>query len=210
MEKNLTMNQLIHSAVRRDLARIERGLRDLPEGDTSQADGIQRTWANLSAQLTRHHRGEDDHVWPWLKSVGVDPDLLDAMESEHEDLAAALGNSGSAIAAACSAASHEKATQAADAVGEARTVVDRHLTHEESELEPLMAPHMDSPEWRAVEKKLRSVPPTTAGWFFGWLQDGAEPEELAYLRSVMPGLILTVLTKVFGRGYTKQVAAVWS
>ncbi len=206
----MTMNRLIHSAVRRDLARIEQGLRDLQDRDRTRADAIQRTWDNLSAQLSRHHRGEDDHVWPWLRSLGIDPEVLDAMESEHAELAAALGRAGTAVEAACREASHDQAVAAADAVAEANTVVGRHLAHEEDELEPLMRPHLDTPGWHAVEKQLRSVPPTTAGWFFAWVQDGASSEESAYLRSVMPGLVVWVLTNVFGRGYTKDVASAWS
>lgn len=210
MDDTLTMNRLIHNAVRRDLARLEPGLRNLTEGDRGRADQLQRTWDNLSAQLTHHHEGEDDHVWPWLRSVGIDPGLLDAMESEHEDLAAALGNADRAIAAACTSASPEQAAQAADLVAEAATVVERHLAHEEQELEPLMAPHLGTAEWKAVEKKLRSVPPRTAGWFFAWIQDGASSEELAYLHSLMPGPVLAILSKGFGRGYAKKVASAWN
>ena len=206
----MTMNRLIHHAVRRDLARLEAGLRAMPDGDRTRADQIQRTWDNLSDQLTRHHEGEDTYVWPWLESVGIDPELLAAMESEHEALANALSESATAIGAACSAASGAGAARAADVVANAATVVDQHLDHEENELEPLMAPYMKSPQWKDVEKKLRSVPPTTAGWFFAWIQDGATADELAYLRSVMPGPVLLVLSKVLGRGYTKQVASAWS
>ena len=84
MDEHMTMNRLIHHAVRRDLTRIEGGLRVMPDGDRDRADQIQRTWDNLSDQLTRHHEGEDTYVWPWLESVGIDPELLAAMESEHE------------------------------------------------------------------------------------------------------------------------------
>lgn len=206
----MTMNRLIHIAVRRDLARIEGGLRGLREGDRARADLIQRTWDNLRAQLTRHHEGEDTYIWPWLLSLGVDPDLLAAMESEHEALAAALRESGSAISTACASASHERASEAADVVARARGVVDQHLAHEESELEPLLAPHVDSPGWKDVEKKLRGSSPVRAGHFFAWVQDGATADERAYLRSVVPGPVLLVLGRVLGRGYSSKIASGWS
>ena len=38
-----------------------------------------------------------------------------------------------------------------------REVVERHLHHEETELEPQLDPHLETPEWKAVEKKLRAV-----------------------------------------------------
>ena len=182
----MTMNRLIHSAVRRDLARIEGGLRGLQDGDRARADLIQRTWDNLKSQLTRHHEGEDTYVWPWLQTLGVDPDLLAAMESEHEALAAA------------------------EVVARTRGVVDQHLAHEEGELEPLLVPHVDSPGWKDVEKKLRGSSPVQAGRFFAWVQDGASAEELTYLHSVVPGPVLLVLGRGLGRGYSSKIASAWS
>ena len=204
------MNRLIHSAVRRDLARVEGGLRGLQDGDRARADLIQRTWDNLKSQLTRHHEGEDTYIWPWLKSLGVDPDLLAAMESEHEALAAALRESASAISSACASASHERAVAAAEVVARTRGVVDQHLAHEEGELEPLLVPHVDSPGWKDVEKKLRGSSPVQAGRFFAWVQDGASAEELTYLHSVVPGPVLLVLGRGLGRGYSSKIASAWS
>ncbi len=49
------MNQIIHAAVRRDLARTESALRALREGDTARAAEIQRAWGALWGQLRHHH-----------------------------------------------------------------------------------------------------------------------------------------------------------
>ena len=88
-------------------------------------------------------------------------------------------------------------------------IVERHLTHEEQELEPQLRPHLDSPGWKAVEKKLRAVSPRVAGSFFAWLTDGMSDPDRAYLPSTAPPPVVAVLSTVLGRSYTRQVAPIW-
>ena len=40
----ITMNEIIHAAVRRDLARAESALRSFPDGDRSRAEALKRAW----------------------------------------------------------------------------------------------------------------------------------------------------------------------
>ena len=112
----------------------------------------------------------------------------------------------SAVAVTGSAAD---AAAARDSLLRTRDVVERHLEHEEDELEPELAPHMDSPEWRAVEKQLRTQPLPAAGRFFAWLTDGMTAENRAFLKQTVPTPVVTVLSRVFGRRYYKEVAPTW-
>jgi hypothetical protein len=111
----------------------------------------------------------------------------------------ALATSGSGAATATARAS----------VVRTQAVVERHLAHEESELEPQLQPLLETPEWKAVEKKLSREPPSVAGPFFAWLTDGMSDQDRAYLRSTVPPPVVTVLSKVLGRSYTKQIAPIW-
>ena len=43
-------------------------------------------------------------------------------------------------------------------------------------------PHLETPEWKAVEKKLSRQPPGVAGRFFAWLTDGMSDDDRAFLR----------------------------
>jgi hypothetical protein len=105
----ITMNEIIHAAVRRDLARTEAALRSFPDGDRSRAEAIKRAWDFLTQTLHDHHVGEDAHVWPYLRSLGgVDPALADQME---------------AFVASADAGSAETA---ADSVATAAGVTTRH------------------------------------------------------------------------------------
>jgi hemerythrin-like domain-containing protein len=205
----MTMNRVIHGAVRRDLARLDAALLAFPDGDADRAQGLARAFANLHTQLTHHHEGEDAHVWPMLAGVGVDSGLLETMESEHEAMSAALAETDAAMGTFARNASAADAAAARESLLRTRAVVDQHLDHEESDLEPQLQKHLDSPEWKAVEKKLRAGSPAEAGAFFAWLTDGMDNPERSYLRSAVPAPVVFLLTRVLGRSYNKEVAPVW-
>ncbi len=205
----MTMNRVIHGAVRRDLARLEAALAAFPDGDGRRAAELQRGYAFLRSELTRHHEGEDTWIWPMLASFQVDPVLLAAMESEHRAMAEALATTGLALDALVKRPTAAVAKSARVSVVDTGEVVERHLAHEENDLEPVLRPHLDSPEWHAVEKKLRSAPPTVAGRFFAWLQDGMDDDSRAFLRSTVPPPVTWVLSRVFGIGYYRHIAPVW-
>ena len=59
MTEPLSMNQIIHAAVRRDVARTEQALRTLADGDGARARQVQVAWRNLVRELTHHHEAED-------------------------------------------------------------------------------------------------------------------------------------------------------
>jgi hemerythrin-like domain-containing protein len=206
---NLTMNRVIHAAVRRDLDRMATALGALQDGDTARAQALERAYANLRTELTHHHEGEDTHIFPMLRRIGVDQDLLDAMESEHHAMADALAETAGTMGAVARSGSAADAAVARASVVRTREVVERHLRHEEDELEPQLTPHLESPEWKAVEKKLSRQPLGIAGRFFAWLTDGMSEENRAFLKKTVPSPVVTLLAKTFGRRYYKDVAPTW-
>jgi DUF438 domain-containing protein len=206
---NLTMNRVIHGAVRRDLDRLSTALGQLQDGDTARARALERAYENLHTELTHHHQGEDTYIWPMLAKAGVDKDLLGAMESEHHAMAEALAETADAMTTVARSGSAADAAAARASVVRTQEVVERHLQHEEDELEPQLAPHLESPEWKAVEKKLSRQPPGVAGRFFAWLTDGMSDEHRAFLKKTVPSPVVTVLAKTFGRRYYKDVAPTW-
>jgi hemerythrin-like domain-containing protein len=209
MTAPITMNTVIHGAVRRDLDRLADALATLPDGDTARARDLARAFANLRLELTHHHEGEDTLIYPWLRQEGLAPDLLPVMEAEHAAMAAALAETDTALAALAAGGSAAELAAARASVARTREVVDVHLVHEESELEPVVVARMDSPGWKRVEKQLRSQPPAVAGRFFAWVTDGMQDEHRAHLRETVPAPVVFVLTRTFGRSYRREVAPVW-
>ena len=76
MTAHLSMNTVIHAAVRRDLARFTTALADFPVGSTERAADLNRAWQNLDHQLHHHHEGEETIFWPALRAVRADESLV--------------------------------------------------------------------------------------------------------------------------------------
>jgi hemerythrin superfamily protein len=209
MSENMTMNRVIHAAVRRDLERLETALANARAGDGARARELERAYANLHRELTHHHEGEDQFVFPFLARTGGDADLLKAMDDEHQAMADALADTRTAMAAYAASGSAGDAATARDSVARTRVVVDRHLSHEESDLEPLIEPHLRSAEWKRVEKQLRPRSPLVAGRFLAWISDGMTDEGRAYLRATIPVPVTSLLGRVAGRAYHRDIAPTW-
>ena len=178
-------------------------------GTQTRAKDLQRAYANLRRELTRHHEAEDRWIWPMLAGFGVDRDLLAAMESEHHVHVHGVGGDrcrhgplrGERVEGGCRRCSRERSPHD----GRGGTAPD----HEEEELEPVLMPHVESPEWKEVEKKLSRQPPFVAGAFFAWVTDGMSDEGRSFLRSTVPPPVTFILARVFGRRYRRSIAPVW-
>ncbi|QBX57332.1 hemerythrin domain-containing protein [Nocardioides seonyuensis] len=203
------MNQIIHAAVRRDIARTEQALRSFPEGDRSRASQLHGAWQHLVHQLTHHHEAEDANIWPFLESRGHDASLLAAMEEEHAAMKVTLSSASAALDDLVQEPTTAQASTAADAVAEAGRVTNTHLDHEERDVEPLVAALEDDPEWRAVAKRLRPASIVDAANALAWMQDGAGERELSSLRATIPGPVVSVMTGLLGRRYSREVAPTW-
>ncbi len=203
------MNGVIHAAVRRDLARLADGLAGLRPGDTARAERLRRAYAHLREWLTEHHEAEDRLIWPACARFGIDPELLAAMESEHEAMAEALAGVAEELQTLAAEASEERIAQARQAVVGLREVVERHLTHEETVFEPLLRPHLETPEWKAVEKQLRAGSVTEGAVMFAWLQDEMDPRARAALDQIIPRPVTWALPRLLGRRYHREIAPLW-
>ena len=67
----MSMNKVIHAAVRRDLDRFLAALAGFPDGDAARAADLGRAWVNFDTFLTDHHEGEHEIAWPHLERAGI-------------------------------------------------------------------------------------------------------------------------------------------
>jgi hemerythrin-like domain-containing protein len=206
----MSMNKVIHGAIRRDLERFEGALTTFRAGDTERARQLGVAWENFDKQLTDHHEGEHEIAWPALESVGVSHETTVQMDAEHELMAAALSDTRAAMAALTSSPGQGEADRALTAVQNLHEVTVTHLDHEEQILEPVYLEKKDTPEVKEMGRKFAKVGPTKGGVFFTWLLDGASAQERSAITENIPGPVLKIITAVFGRGYRKNVAPVWS
>ena len=207
----MSMNKVIHGAVRRDLDRFVGALSGFPAGDQKRANELATAWANYDFQLTYHHEGEHEIAWPALERVGVSRELLTTLDGEHDAMAAAMVEARAAIAALKGSASSEDATAALDAFTNLRAVTVQHLDHEEAEIEPVYLANAETDAIKEMGKKFsRDAGPKQAGTFMAWLLDGASDSERESLRGSIPGPVIAILTGLFGRAYKRDVASVWA
>jgi Hemerythrin HHE cation binding domain len=205
----MSMNTVIHGAIRRDLDRFVGALTTFTAGDTARAQQLGRAWANFDLQLTDHHEGEHEIAWPALESVGVTRETIAQMDAEHETMATALAQARTAMGSLSSTAGQGEAETALSALMRLRDVTVEHLDHEEREIEPVYLANAEGPEMKEMGKKFARTKPSKAGVFFTWILDGATTEEKQALTSSVPGPVLKILTTLFGRSYRKDVAPVW-
>ena len=207
----MSMNKVIHLALRRDLRRFSTALERFPSGgDKIRAAALHRAWQNFDAQLTEHHQGEHEVAWPALKAIGVPETSITAFDAEHETMAAALKSAGAAMDKLASSGAATDAQAAATAMAALEQSTTSHLDHEEREVEPLLLSKHDDPAVKAMGKQFsRRASLPVAGVFFAWMEDGASAEEKAALRQSVPGPVLAIIGGLFGRSYRKEVAPVW-
>jgi hypothetical protein len=206
----MSMNKVIHGAFRRDLDRFLTALGSFRAGDGRRAEELNAAWANFDDQLTHHHEGEHETAWPALRKVGVSPDLLVTMDAEHDGMVDALAATRATMSDLARTPGREEADSARAAFEQLRTVTVAHLDHEEAELEQVFLDNVDDPAIVEMGKKFAKVSPARGGRFFAWLLDGASPAERASISKTVPGPVLKIITAVFGRGYRKNVAPVWT
>ena len=207
----MSMNKVIHGAVRRDLDRFRRALDAFTDGDRERATALHRAWVNFDAQLTEHHEGEHEIAWPALKAIGISEPMIASFDTEHEQMAADLGATREAMSAFGRTATRADAQVAAAAMERLQATTVAHLDHEERETESALTQHEGDPAIKEMGKKFsRRVGLGKAGIFFAWMQDGATEEERSALAASVPRPVLAVISGIFGRRYRKEVAPVWS
>lgn len=205
----MSMNKVIHAAVRRDLDRFVAALAAFRDGDSERAAGLGRAWANFDALLTDHHEGEHEIAWPHLERAGVPRELLDRMDAEHEVMAGSLEIAREEMNGLVRQPTRERAAAAHEAMVDLRVVTLRHLEHEEAEIEQFYVDNADHPEITAMGREFGRRSPAFAGQFFAWVTDGATPQERAGFKENVPGPVFTVMNAVWGRAYRKDIAPVW-
>jgi hypothetical protein len=206
----MSMNKVIHCAVRRDLRRFETALDEFQDGDRVRAEQLHRAWVNFDAQLTDHHEGEHEVAWPAMRAIGISDASLTAFDVEHEAMAKELASSRAAMGKLAGSASRADADAAAEAVRKLDEVTTAHLDHEETLTEPALADNEGHAAIKEMGRKFsRRSGPAKAGNFFAWMDDGATPEERAALRESVPGPVLAIIGGIFGRTYRKEIAPTW-
>lgn len=209
MPKHLTMNTVAHEAIRRTVTRFENALAAFEDGSQQRADQLKRAWDFFDAQLHHHHSLEEELFWPALQQTDADLSQLDALDAEHDAMRTALGEATTAMAGLHSSPTATNADAAKAALAHFSTVLLNHLDHEERDLEPISAAYKDTAPMKAAVEKAKKVDVKNLGNTLEWLQDGADPDDRAGLRAVIPPPVVFLATRLGGRRYRREIAPIW-
>lgn len=208
--EHATMNTIIHTAFRRDLARFDAALGEYPSGSPTRGGEIVRAWDNFAYQLHHHHTDEETIFWPVLRTLGASEALAEALEGEHARMKSALESAERAMDRFRDEPEPTSAAAARGAIVELADVLTSHLAHEERDMEPISAAHHWSPELRAAQKTVRKAHRGNAGTLMAWLLDEADEGVVRGLRREIPRPVLFVFTRTTGRRYRRTVSPAWA
>ena len=202
------MNSLIHRAVRRDLDDFARALDSFPADDRERAAALAARFQWFDRLLTHHHEGEEEILWPVLRTSPPTTEEVGELTDEHERIVAALAAARASFVRFGGSATAVDATSAASAVRELTAAATEHFTHEESEIVELCS-KADPVALKAAFKKLgRRAGPREGLWFMQWVSDGASADDRAFLRTVIPPPVHWISKTVTGRSYATSTAPI--
>ena len=94
------MMGIVHSALRRDLARADDALSRQPVPGDAQRVAIAQHMEAMMDFLHVHHRGEDAWLWPTMRRLNpAASEVLDQMDADHVAIAPHMGKVTAAAAA---------------------------------------------------------------------------------------------------------------
>ena len=211
MAKHLSMNTVIHAAVRRDLRRFTTALSTFPVGSKERAGQLSRAWQHLDGQLYHHHHSEETIFWPALREVGADESLVTDLGGEHDRMAEAMKNTSAAIAELVADPGKTQVEHSRQAIDELKQAVETHFAHEETDLETFSASVGDTPPMKKAQEQVRKTQsPAQLGGYLAWLQDEADPDARAYLNTAIPRPALVIVSRLLGRRYRREIAPIWA
>jgi iron-sulfur cluster repair protein YtfE (RIC family) len=176
---NFTEMYVTHDGFSRDLERLvaaaAAGRTDSPQ--------VREGWENFKRQLHVHHTVEDAWLWPNLtrKVAGRPEDLklLADMEAEHAVLDPLLE--------AVDEGMRTSAPDLVEKVEELRTVLGKHLKHEEEDALPLIQEVLTPKEWKGFRGAMaRKQKLGGASWWIPWITDGMTPDDSQKFLARMP------------------------
>jgi hemerythrin-like domain-containing protein len=202
---------LIHRVIRRELGLAPRLVRGAA-GDPARSQRVSAHLTEMLYFLHTHHSGEDELLWPVLRPrAALEQDLIDRMEAQHEQVAAAITAIEADLPGWTVSADRETGERIAAAIEAMTAVLRGHLAEEEERILPLVSELFSQAEWDKLgEHGFGSVPPRRRLVVLGAILDEATPQERSrFMQKVPPPARL--LYKLIGRRqYEKEAAGIRS
>lgn len=185
-DQDMDIMRVLHNALRRDAARLERSSERFGTQDAETHDALLVGWHGFSSSLHHHHSTEDHHIWPVIRTkLAERPDdlaVLDAMEEEHSRIDPAI----EAIDRAFDDP-EVGVDEVASRIAEFVQLLRSHLEHEERDAFPLMRTLITQREWATLNKSaMKELSFGDLSALGPWVLDGASPDEVRTVLGELP------------------------
>lgn len=139
--------------------------------------------------LHHHHTGEDDTIWPLLRTrvpaAAADLDQLEADHGRIDPLLTAAGDTARPL------------PERAPVLAELHELLNAHLDREEATAVPLIRRHVTAAEWDALtERAIAETGKRNVPKVYGWYASAASDEQRAEALGTVPPLV-RVLFRLF-------------
>jgi hypothetical protein len=207
-----SMMRIVHTALRRDLARARVVLTGTPPPPTAQREALAAHLGWMMRFLRAHHQGEDAGLYPMVRARNpAAAVLLDAMDAEHDAIGPgiiALESAASDYGHGDSCGQRERLLTSIETLEEALLP---HLAREEDEMMPVVSATITAADWQAWDQQYNIKPKSflDLGREGHWLIDGLSPQDRQIVVGLVPPLPRFVLLHGFARSYRRHRTHCW-
>ncbi len=184
-EPDLLWWTVIHRAIRQDLAEVAAVSADSAVGSagTPQAEAICRFTMALLAEVSAHHRDEDDIFWPVVAAAAGQSIDLAPLTDDHKAIDAALGQVRRTLTA-FAAHPHAFAAALPASVSNLYAMLDDHIGDTEAQVLPVMRRYLSAEAYESCLRQARRNASLSRLTFrVPWLARHATSGELQRLRA---------------------------
>ena len=191
----------MHLGMHRDAARLERTLQATP----SDPGALAQWWTQFRDVIVRHHRREDDLIWPAL--AAADPSFaaeVADMHDDHHELDAAMQRLD--LAVGCLPLWESWLDEARAAAAAFRQVLVDHLAREEEVAFHRLAQRPQL--WAEIEHRIeRGIRLRDAAFEVPWIYDALPPTRVAHLMRRVPAPARPMVRWLWQPRYARLVTA---
>jgi hemerythrin-like domain-containing protein len=202
---------VVHTALLREFRLAPAAVRRTAAGDRRRARVVSGHLRFVCDLLHHHHEGEDELLWPPLRSrtpASAGP-LLDDAEAQHAGLDAALTEVGELTTRWERSPDGSLRDQLAAALEKLHALLAEHLDLEERALLPLAAAALTQAEWHAIgEQAAAAMPKPALALAFGMFAYEGDPEVLRTMLASAPAVPRKLVPLVAPHLYARRARRV--
>jgi hemerythrin-like domain-containing protein len=200
---------LIHRVIRREIGQLPCLIRGAC-GDPARARRLAAHASEMLDFLHAHHTGEDDLLWPVLRPrVQLEADLVDRMQAQHHQIAAAADDVRRDLPSWAATADPAAGERMAARLESAASILADHLAEEERRILPLVSAHVSQAEWDALGKHgFAAIPGRRRLVILGHILEEAGPGERRRFTRQVPLPARLAYTLIGRRQHARETAAI--